>query len=152
MEHIRKAETKDISRIAEILVFTKRINFRPIFHNDSFSFGELQVLPVAREYQEDPAKLDVVWVYDDGFVKGLIHIEGKEVVQLYVDSFFEGQGIGGKLLEFAKQAFGVEFLWALEKNPRALAFYQRHGFTYRGAWQYEEGTTERLLKLEAKRQ
>ena len=31
MQHIRKATQQDISRIAEILVFVKRINFRPIF-------------------------------------------------------------------------------------------------------------------------
>ena len=31
---IRKAEPKDLSRIAEILVFTKRMKYRAIFHND----------------------------------------------------------------------------------------------------------------------
>lgn len=31
---IRQAEVGDISRIAEILVFTKRVNYRRIFHND----------------------------------------------------------------------------------------------------------------------
>jgi len=48
---IRKAEIKDISRIAEILVFVKRMNYRSIFQNDGFSFGELQVLSVAEEYK-----------------------------------------------------------------------------------------------------
>ena len=36
---IRKAEPKDISRIAEILVFTKRMKYRSIFHNDEYSFN-----------------------------------------------------------------------------------------------------------------
>lgn len=35
---IRKARKEDISRIAEILVFVKRIKFRPIFQDDDFSF------------------------------------------------------------------------------------------------------------------
>jgi len=35
---IRKAEPKDISRIAEILVFTKRMKYRAIFHNDGYNF------------------------------------------------------------------------------------------------------------------
>lgn len=148
MEPIREAEERDVSRIAEILVFTKRMNYRSIFHNDLYSFGELQVLPVAREYLDHPDKLKSVWVYDDGFVKGLIHVEGREVVELYVDSFFAGQGVGGKLLTFAVHCFDVQYLWALEKNVRARAFYQRHGFCHRGAWKYEEGTPERLLKLE----
>ena len=34
---IRKAENKDISRIAEIIVFTKRVTYRPIFKNDFVS-------------------------------------------------------------------------------------------------------------------
>jgi len=33
---IRKAEEKDVSRIAEILVFDKRVHYRSIFHNDDF--------------------------------------------------------------------------------------------------------------------
>lgn len=98
---IRQAEIGDISRIAEILVFTKRVNYRRIFHNDLYSFGELQVLTVARTLQENPGQLAEVWVYEDDFVKGMIHIRGREVVQLYVDTFFAGQGIGGELPDFA---------------------------------------------------
>ena len=147
MQHIRKATLQDVSRIAEILVFVKRINFRPIFQNDAYSFGELQVLTVAQEYLDAPGVLEHIWVYDDEFVKGLIHIEGKEVKKLYVDHFFESEGIGGKLIEFAIVEFDVQFLWALEKNVRALSFYERHGFCYKGEWEYEEGTPERLLKL-----
>ena len=44
---IRKAEKKDLSRIAEILVFDKRMNYRSIFKNDDYSFHVLQVLNVA---------------------------------------------------------------------------------------------------------
>ena len=47
---IRKATIEDISRIAEILVFVKRMNYRVIFRNDAVSFGEIQVIPVAEEY------------------------------------------------------------------------------------------------------
>lgn len=72
---IRKAEKEDISRIAEILVFVKRIKYRPIFQNDDYSFGELQVIRVSQEYDKQEI-LDNMWVYDDGIVKGMIHIEG----------------------------------------------------------------------------
>lgn len=148
MKNIRNAKQQDISRIAEILVFVKRINFRPIFQDDAFSFGELQVLSVAKEFTDHPSILNHIWVYDDGIVKGFICIDGQEVKQLYVDYFFESAGIGGKLLEFAIKQYDVCYLWALEKNERALAFYNKHGFYYKGIWQYEEGTTEHLLKME----
>ncbi len=114
---IRKAETRDLSRIAEILVFVKRINYRPIFQNDAYSFGELQVLNVARQYAA-PEILGRLWVYDDGIVKGLIHIEGEEIRELYVDHFFQGQGIGAQLIEFAKERFLCRHLWLFARCGR----------------------------------
>ncbi len=148
MAEIRQAKKKDVSRIAEILVYSKRLNYRPIFQNDSYSFGELQVLSVANEYLANKNPLEETWVYEDGFVKGLIQICGQEVKTLYVDSFFTNEGIGGKLLDFAIEKFDVRYLWVLEKNMRAIAFYSRHGFELTNTWQYEEGTTERLLRME----
>ena len=155
---IRKAKEQDISRIAEILVFVKRMKYRDIFHNDEFSFGELQVLTVAKQYMEccesndsdsRPIRiLDNIGVYDDGIVKGLIHVEGSEVVELYVDYFFWDQGIGSQLIEFAKANYPVTFLWAIEKNTDAIRFYEAHGFHLTNTKKFEEGTTEYLVKIE----
>lgn len=144
---IRKAAVQDISRIAEILVFVKRINYRPIFQNDLYSFGELQVLSVAQQY-EAPEILDHIWVYDDGVIKGMIHIEDREIRELYVDSFFQRQGIGAELVEFAKREYSAGLLWALEKNAGAIRFYERHGFRKTDKRELEEGTSEYLVMLE----
>ena len=144
---IRRAESRDISRIAEILVFVKRINFRPIFRDDDYSFKELQVLSVAEKYR-DPALLGAMYVYDDGIVKGLIRIEGDEIVELYVDHFFQGRGVGAQLVEYAKENFPVRFLWAIEKNTGAIRFYEAHGFHLTDTKKFEEGTTEYLVKME----
>jgi len=144
---IRKAKLEDISRIAEILVFVKRINYRSIFQNDNYSFGELQVLTVAEEYRK-PELLNNIFVYDDGIVKGLIHIEKDEIEELYVDSFFENQGIGSALIEFAIEKFGVTFLWVIEKNTNAIRFYEKHGFHKTNTRKLEEGTTEYIVKME----
>ena len=144
---IRKAVPEDISRIAEILVFVKRMKFRPIFQDDEYSFGELQVLSVAKEYGE-PTVLDNILVYDDGVVKGLIHIEKNEIVELYVDFFFQGQGIGSQLIEYAKENYPINFLWAIEKNTDAIRFYEAHGFHLTDIKKFEEGTTEYLVKME----
>lgn len=147
MEIIRRAKPDDLSRIAEILVFAKRMKYRSIFHNDDYSFNELQVVKLVEEYGK-PEILDNIWVYDDGIVKGMIHIEGKEIVELYVDYFFWSQGIGAKLIEFAKEERDVRFLWVLEKNTDAIQFYKTHGFIQNGKRQPEEGTTEYVVMLE----
>ena len=144
---IRKAEPKDISRIAEILVFTKRMKYRAIFHNDDYSFNELQVVKVANEFK-DSELLGKVWVYDDGIVKGMMHLEGKEISELYVDYFFWNQGIGAQLIEFAKEKYDSRFLWTLEKNKEAIQFYNTHGFNLNGKRQLEEGTPEYIVMLE----
>ncbi|MBR0420497.1 MAG: GNAT family N-acetyltransferase [Erysipelotrichaceae bacterium] len=143
---IRKANEEDLSRIAEILVFVKRINYRRIFLNDDFSFNELQVLKVAKEYQEK-GRLKYIYVYDDGIVKGMIHIYKNEIVELYVDHFFEDQGIGTAMIRFAIEKFKVTYLWALEKNSDAIRFYERNGFYLSGERKLEEGTVEYLVMM-----
>lgn len=145
---IRKAAIEDISRIAEILVFVKRMNYRAIFRNDAVSFGEIQVIPVAEKYSE-PEILKNIWVYEaDGIIKGLIRIVEKEVVELYVEHFFQGQGIGAELIEFAKKEHDVKFLWVLEKNANAIRFYETHGFYRTGNKKLEEGTPEYKVMME----
>lgn len=144
---IRQATIKDASRIAEILIFTKRINYRSIFHDDKVSFGEMQVYPLAKEYIDHPEKLEGIWVYDDEFVKGFINLDSTEIAELYVDSFFENQGIGGKLVEFAIENYNSNHLWVLEKNTKARQFYGRYGFIDTGNKRLEDGTTEYIVEL-----
>ena len=140
MAHVRNAVKEDISRIAEILVFSKRTHYRRIFQDDDFSFGVLQVLSVAQDLQEAPEKIKNYWVYDDGFVKGLIHLEEDEISELYVDPFFEHQGIGTALLDLAFSKILNPQLWVLEGNDQAIGFYKKHGFFFTGKRQFVPGT------------
>ena len=126
---IRKATIEDIPRIAEILVFSKRKNYRSIFNDDIGSFVELQVYSLAKMYFDKPELLEKYYVYDDEFVKGLISIDGIEIKELYVDPFFEGKSIGSKLLNFAVTEYGCRELWVLDKNEKAKNFYLKHGFS-----------------------
>lgn len=127
---IRKATFSDASRLAEILIFAKRTAYRCIFQNDKVSFGEMQVLPLALQYIENPQLLENIYVFDDEFVKGMLHLERKkyiEIKELYIDPFFQGQGIGEQLLKFTdeqRQSFGSSntFLWVLEKTRKQENF------------------------------
>ncbi|MEA5051123.1 MAG: GNAT family N-acetyltransferase [Oscillospiraceae bacterium] len=147
MGAIRKAKTDDAARIAEMLVFNNRLYYFPIFRDEAYSFGRMQVPAVEREYL-DPQALAQTFVFDDGgIVKGMIRIRAREIVKLYVEPSFQGQGIGAALLDFAVARHGADHLWALEKNTRALAFYGRNGFRPTGERVAEEGTAEYLLRL-----
>ena len=144
--YIRQATPSDAPRIAEIEVFNYRLNFYPIFRNDEFYFGELQVNREAEKLADEEI-LQNTYVYDDGVVKGFIIIDGKEVWKLFVEPILHGQSIGSELLEYAIGEHGVEALWALEKNTRAIRFYERHGFCVTDEKIYEEGTTEYLVRM-----
>lgn len=144
---IHKACEHDLSRIAEIFVFNNRINYFPIFQDEEFSFGKLQVISVADTYFKRPGILSQIYVYDDGLIRGFLQMDGTEICKLYVDPFFQSRGIGGSLIEYGIRAFGANHLWALEKNTRALSFYQKHGFLLTGEKKFEEGTTEYLVHL-----
>ena len=144
---IRKAELKDLSRIAEIFVFNNRINYFPIFHEEAYSFGEMQVVPMIDQYFKKEEILNRIYVYDDGIIRGFTEINGTEICKLYVDPCLQNNGVGHGLITFAIEKFDADHLWALEKNTRAIAFYNCHGFRWTGTKQLEAGTTEYLLEL-----
>lgn len=146
--NIRKAATCDLSRIAEIFVFNNRINYFPIFKQEEFSFGELQVVSMIDNYFSKDEILNNLFVAEDnGIIKGFMEIRKNEIGKLYVDPCFQSRGIGDQLIEYAKDYLHADFLWALEKNIKARKFYNRHGFIENGEKEFEEDTTEYLLKL-----
>lgn len=149
MDFIRPARPADASRIAEIIVTNYRVNFYPIFKNDEFYFGELNVVDMAAEYAEGTDALSNTYVYDDGVVKGVIRLSGREIEKLYVEPQFQNNSIGAELLHFAVDTLHADFLWALEYNTRAVAFYQRQGFTLTGEKMIEDEWVP-LLKMSRK--
>ena len=142
---IREAKLDDLARIAEIEVFNYRLNFYHIFQDDTFYFQEMQVLNVINENKK---RLGQLWVFDeDGVVKGFMWVDSRQIKKLFVEPVLQSCGIGSKLLEYAVDKLGATYLWALEKNTRAIAFYKRHGFQTTEEKMLEEGTTEYLVKL-----
>lgn len=146
---IRHAQMKDISRIAEIIVFGKRVAYRSIFNNDVGSFNELQVLNLIKNYQAYPELIENMLVYDDGIVKGVINYKDLsdeiELYEFYVEPFFKGNGIGRELIDiFVKEAEQRRkkkiFLWVLKDNLTARRFYELNGFYPNGRERLIEGT------------
>ena len=145
MNYIRQATIDDLVRIAEIFVFNYRLNFYPIFQEDTFYFGELTVSNMVESFAKE---LDSIWVYDDGVVKGFIHIEKREVRRLFVEPTLQGKAIGAELLEYGIAEKDVNSLWVLEKNIKAIVFYKKHGFDTTNKKKYKEDTIEFLVRME----
>ena len=141
---IRKATINDLSRIAEIQVFNYRLFFYPIFKFDKYYFDELQVPTLMKEYETG---IDSLYVYDDGVIKGFIKIEGTYIARLFVEPVLQNGSIGSRLLEYAVNEHDADYLWALQKNEKAIRFYERHGFKATGEKKLEDGTTEYLILM-----
>lgn len=148
---VRKAVLEDVPRIAEIIVFGKRVAYRSIFKNDEVSFNELKVVNIAETYNNDTSLIENMIVYDDGIVKGLINRkyidDDIEICEFYVEPFFKGQGIGRGLIqkvidEAKKSNIQRIFLWVIENNLSARKFYETNGFIPNGDTCLIEGTEQ----------
>lgn len=160
---LRPAKPEDISRIAEILIFAKRMAYRPIFQNDRVSFNEMQVLPLADELGK-PGVLQRWLVFDDGIIRGVMEQgepddagfpESAQLFSFFVDPFFQQMGYGRQMMEqFIREASAAGYkqllLWVLEKNDRARRFYENAGFFPDGGRKLEEGTPEYILRYRKK--
>ena len=148
MPTVRKAVPDDTCRLAEIEVFNYRLNFYPLFRTDRYFFSELNVTVLMQEYQDMPERIDRTFVYDDGVVKGFVRVNGTEIEKLFVEPAFQGQGIGGALLEHAIQHTGASWLLVLEKNEWAIRLYEKYGFHLTERKQRVADTKEYYVRME----
>lgn len=147
-QHIRPARADDLERIAEIEIFNYRLNFYPIFRSDSYYFGEKTVLNLMRFYRGEPETIARTFVYDDGVVKGYVRVNGETIEKLFVEPVLQNRGIGDALFRYAVEVRGGRRLQVLEKNLRAIRFYERHGFHPTGEKRRVDDTNEFLVWME----
>ena len=152
-DYVRKASERDIGRIAEILVFTKRSSYREIFKNDEVSFNYITVLNVIEEIKQ--TGIENTYVFDDDITKGMLRFDPdkSEICELYVDSFFQGSGVGSELIEYIEEVAQNKGnktlnLWVLEKNQKAIDFYLSKDFVRTNERKEFENTKQFLIKFE----
>jgi GNAT superfamily N-acetyltransferase len=66
----------------------------------------------------------------------------RQVYVLYVCAADHGTGAGRALLEAVIDPEEAAALWVADPNPRAQAFYRKHGFVADGTAQVEDGVRE----------
>ena len=100
------------------------------------SFGTLTFLPTLHTPEEDRAYFGgiaadrEVWVWEeDGSILGFAALNDDELTHIYVEPDAHGRGIGGALMERAKERRPGGFqLWVFQQNANARRFYERRGF------------------------
>ena len=147
-EHIRRAAAEDLNRIAEIEIFNYRLHFYPIFRSDRYYFCEKTVPNLTAFYANEPGIIEHTVVYDDGVVKGFVRVNDGEIQKLFVEPVLQNQGIGDALFRYAVETLGGKRLFVLEKNVRAIRFYERHGFHLTDQKKRVDDTNEFLIRME----
>lgn len=147
---VRKAEETDLQRIAEIIIFGKRVAYRPIFQNDIVSFNELTVVGLYNELITNSDMWKNMILFDDGIIKAVVNYSGTdsedtaELFEFYVEPFFRGQGIGrellSKLFDELLSNYKRIVLWVIGDNVSARKFYEMNGFQRTGNERLIEGT------------
>ena len=67
---------------------------------------------------------------------------------LYVVAAEHGTGVGAALLDAVIGSEGSVALWVADPNPRAQAFYRKHGFVADGTVQVDDGVREiRMVRM-----
>lgn len=148
VEHIRPARAEDLNRIAEIEIFNYRLNFYPIFRSDRYYFVEKTVPNLTAFYANEPGIIEHTVVYDDGVIKGFVRVNGGEIEKLFVEPVLQSRGIGDALFRYAVEVLGGKRLFVLEKNTRAIRFYERHGFHLTDEKRRVDDTNEYLIRME----
>lgn len=82
--------------------------------------------------------------------------DGLEIERIYIAPEFQGRGLGGKLLQQILDLARSEersYVWlgVWEHNPRAIRFYERHGFVTFGKHPYYIGRDRQedwMMRLE----
>lgn len=123
MTTLRRAIPNDARAIADIHIAARRdaLPYLPELHDDEETLGWIADTVIPNQE---------VWVANRGdTVDGYLAMSGSELNDLYVRPGQQGKGIGRALLEKAKELSSGELqLWTFQRNDRARAFYERHGF------------------------
>ena len=166
---LRQCHPSDLTRLAEI----SRKTFADAFEKDNrpddfeaYTDGAFNTKTLSEDLRHPYTTFYFAFKDNDlvGYLKlneneaqtDLRSEKGMELERIYVLEEFQGEQIGGWMLDQAKQLAsykGKSFLWlgVWEKNPRAIRLYQKHGFSKFGTHPYYIGSdkqTDWLMRFD----
>lgn len=117
---IRKLNITDLDRVMEIWL-DSNIEAHNFIARDYWEKNA----PTVRE-QLLQAEVYVFESYGD--ILGFVGLQDDYLAGIFVDKNFRSEGVGKELLNLVKTVHNLLTLSVYEKNPRAIAFYERDGF------------------------
>jgi len=140
---IRDFSAKDINVVMQLWLDTniQAHNFiESSYWNDNFNLVK-EMMPQA-----------TINIYEsDKKIQGFIGVTGDYIAGIFVSNEVQSNGIGKRLLDYAKDTRSKLSLQVYKKNDRAVRFYLREGFTV-SAEQMDETTGEIEFVMEWKKQ
>jgi GNAT superfamily N-acetyltransferase len=117
---LRRGEREDVAPVARLMRST---------------YDLMDYIPRLHTAEEDLAYVGAlfgdheVWIAEnDVGVVGFAILSSDQLLQIHVEPAQQGQGIGTRLLDQAKERRPAGFtLWTFQKNVGARRFYERHG-------------------------
>lgn len=123
---IRQAVPTDAAAIARILRRSRQVAmpYLPDLHtpDEDLAYTRTQMLP-----QETVLVADMVTENEPQIV-GFCAFSNDWINHLYLEPDHQGQGIGTRLLNHAKQQGQAYSLWCFQRNQAARRFYERQDF------------------------
>ena len=160
---VRRARVEDAVEMARVVVLSWRETYRGVMADSVLDDPEL---PAVRERFWTTALSDeryranrVAVAERDGVMIGVAMAGptqspgspwGTNLYVLYVVAAAHGTGAGAALLDAVVGPKDSAALWVADPNPRAQAFYRKHGFVADGTVQVEDGVRElRMVRFSA---
>lgn len=121
---IRPARPRDADAVAEVFIASfDTLTFLPKLHTneETIDFIANKVMP----------EQEVFVAEEQGMIVGFLALGHLDTLEhLYVHPDSQGRGIGGALLERAKERMPEGFsLWVFQQNLQARRFYERRGLS-----------------------
>src|SRR5215469_12406466 len=152
---IRSARVQDVPQMARVHVRCWQETYRGLM---SDAVLDDPGLPAARErmwsdiltnarFRQNQVAVaerheELVGIAMSGPSRNIAVAWAKQLYVLYVYAADHGTGAGRALLEAVIDPEESVALWVADPNPRAQAFYRKHGFVADGAAQVEDGVRE----------
>ncbi len=137
---IRQAHAGDLEAAARVRAQAWRESLTGRVPDDVLDNADAWASDVARAWGEEMLERGTTWwlgVADDGALVGVAHADAASepdapaslILQtLYLLDRAKGSGLADALLHRAIGDEAPAYLWVIADNPRAVAFYRRHGF------------------------